>query len=144
MSDEGYRVISRSRRARTAARDTRRAYLILLDIRLPDLDGLSLLERLRADHSDAAVIIMTADVTSRNAIRATQLGAFHYVSKPINDEHLLVQIRWRSDRKLEREVRSLRSTSENNVGIPGMVGHGLQMQEVYKLIGESRTRRRPP
>src|SRR5207302_9782175 len=106
--------------------------LMLLDIRLPDLDGLTVLERLRAAHSDAAVIIMTADTSSRNAIRATQLGAFDYVSKPINDDHLLVQIRRALEyRKLEHEVRSLRSSPEMNLAIPGMVGHSVQMQEVY-------------
>jgi two-component system, NtrC family, response regulator AtoC len=137
LADEGYNVLQADRGEqglRLAIREE--PDLILLDIRLPDLDGLSLLERLRADHSDAAVIIMTADTTSSNAIRATQLGAFDYVSKPINDDHLLVQIRRALEyRKLEREVRSLRSTPENNVSIPGMVGHSLQMQEVYKLIG---------
>jgi two-component system, NtrC family, response regulator AtoC len=137
LADEGYNVLQADRGEqglRLAMREE--PDLILLDIRLPDLDGLSLLERLRADHSDAAVIIMTADTTSSNAIRATQLGAFDYVSKPINDDHLLVQIRRALEyRKLEREVRSLRSTPENNVSIPGMVGHSLQMQEVYKLIG---------
>jgi two-component system, NtrC family, response regulator AtoC len=137
LADEGYNVIQADRGEqglRLAIREE--PDLILLDIRLPDLDGLSLLERLRADHCDAAVIIMTADTASRNAIRATQLGAFDYVSKPINDDHLLVQIRRALEyRKLEREVRSLRSTPENNVSIPGMVGHSLQMQEVYKLIG---------
>jgi DNA-binding NtrC family response regulator len=137
LADEGYTVLQADRGEqglRLAMREE--PDLILLDIRLPDLDGLSLLERLRADHSDAAVIIMTADTTSSNAIRATQLGAFDYVSKPINDDHLLVQIRRALEyRKLEREVRSLRSTPENNVSIPGMVGHSLQMQEVYKLIG---------
>jgi two-component system, NtrC family, response regulator AtoC len=137
LADEGYSVLQADRGEqglRLAMREE--PDLILLDIRLPDLDGLSLLERLRADHSDAAVIIMTADTTSSNAIRATQLGAFDYVSKPINDDHLLIQIRRALEyRKLEREVRSLRSTPENNVSIPGMVGHSLQMQEVYKLIG---------
>jgi len=137
LADEGYNVLQADRGEqglRLAIREE--PDLILLDIRLPDLDGLSVLERLRADHSDAAVIIMTADTTSSNAIRATQLGAFDYVSKPINDDHLLVQIRRALEyRKLEREVRSLRSTPENNVSIPGMVGHSLQMQEVYKLIG---------
>jgi DNA-binding NtrC family response regulator len=137
LADEGYNVLQADRGEqglRLAMREE--PDLILLDIRLPDLDGLSLLERLRADHSDAAVIIMTADTTSSNAIRATQLGAFDYVSKPINDDHLLVQIRRALEyRKLEREIRSLRSTPENNVSIPGMVGHSLQMQEVYKLIG---------
>ena len=137
LADEGYTVLQAERGEqglRVAMREE--PDLILLDIRLPDLDGLHLLERLRADHSDAAVIIMTADTTSSNAIRATQLGAFDYVSKPINDDHLLVQIRRALEyRQLEREIRSLRSTPENNVSIPGMVGHSLQMQEVYKLIG---------
>jgi two-component system response regulator AtoC len=137
LADEGYDVLQADRGEQGLRLATREEPdLILLDIRLPDLDGLSLLERLRADHSDAAVIIMTADTTSRNAIRATQLGAFDYVSKPINDDHLLVQIRRALEyRKLEHEVRSLRSTPENNVSILGMVGHSLQMQEVYKLIG---------
>jgi DNA-binding NtrC family response regulator len=137
LADEGYHVIPavRGEQGLQLAK-TQEPDLILLDIRLPDLDGLTLLEQLRAEHRDAAVIIMTADTTSRNAIRATQLGAFDYVSKPINDDHLLVQIRRALEyRKLEREVRSLRSTPENNVCIPGMVGHSLQMQEVYKLIG---------
>jgi two-component system response regulator AtoC len=137
LGDEGYKVIQADRGEqglRLAA--SHEPDLILLDIRLPDFDGLSLLERLRANHNDAAVIIMTADTTSQNAIRATQLGAFDYVSKPINDDHLLVQIRRALEyRKLEHEVRSLRSIPENNVSIPGMVGHSLQMQEVYKLIG---------
>ena len=137
LADEGYNVIQADRGEQGLRLATsEEPDLILLDIRLPDLDGLRLLERLRADHNDAAVIIMTADTTSRNAIRATQLGAFDYVSKPINDDHLLVQIRRALEyRKLEHEVRSLRSTPENNVSIPGMVGHSLQMQEVYKLIG---------
>ena len=137
LAEEGYTVLQAElgeQGLRLAMREE--PDLILLDIRLPDLDGLRLLERLRADQSDAAVIIMTADTTSSNAIRATQLGAFDYVSKPINDDHLLVQIRRALEyRKLEREIRSLRSTQENNVSIPGMVGHSLQMQEVYKLIG---------
>jgi len=137
LTDEGYNVIQADRGEQgLRLATTEEPDLILLDIRLPDFDGLSLLARLRADHNDAAVIIMTADTTSRNAIRATQLGAFDYVSKPINDDHLLVQIRRALEyRKLEHEVRSLRSTPENNLSIPGMVGHSLQMQEVYKLIG---------
>lgn len=137
LRDEGYEVVQAERGEqglRLAMREE--PDLVLLDIRLPDLDGLAVLERLRAGHNDAAVIIMTADTSSRNAIRATQLGAFDYVSKPINDDHLLVQIRRALEyRKLEHEVRNLRSIPQSNLAIPGMVGHSLQMQEVYKLIG---------
>ena len=83
--------------------------LVLLDIRLPDVNGLTVLQKLRAGHSDAAVIVMTAETTSSNAIRSTQHGAFDYISKPINEEHLILLIhRALEYRKLEKEVRSFR------------------------------------
>jgi two-component system response regulator AtoC len=137
LADQGYEAL----KAETGAEGLRLALqaepdLILLDIRLPDFDGLTLLERLRAGSNDAAVIIMTADTTSSSAIRATSLGAFDYVSKPIDDEHLVVLIeRALEYRKLEREVRALRRKPGEAPSIPSMVGHSLAMQEVYKLIG---------
>jgi DNA-binding NtrC family response regulator len=137
LSDEGYEV-SKAETGTQGLRLARqeRPDLALLDIRLPDLDGLTLLERLRAEELDTAVIIMTADTSSSNAIRATRLGAFDYVSKPIDDEHLLILIqRALQYRKLEKEVDILRKHSAGHAAIPGMVGHSLPMQEVYKLIG---------
>jgi DNA-binding NtrC family response regulator len=137
LEDEGFEVLQ----AESGATGFHRALheepeLILLDIRLPDVDGITLLRRLRASHSEAAVIVMTADTTSSNAIRATQYGAFDYISKPINDDHLLVLIRRALEyRQLEREVRNLRQTPADTPTIPGMVGHSLPMQEVYKMIG---------
>src|SRR5262249_18711703 len=63
-------------------------------------------------------------------------GAFDYVSKPINDEHLLILIRRALEyRSLEKEVRDLRRSSPRVPMIPGIVGHSLPMQAVYKLIG---------
>jgi two-component system response regulator AtoC len=137
LEDEGYEPL----KAETGGEGLRLAMeagpdLILLDIRLPDLDGLTVLERLREHSNDAAVIIMTADTASSTVIRATNLGAFDYVSKPINDEYLVVLIeRALEYRKLEREVRDLRRKPGEAPSIPGMVGHSLVMQEVYKLIG---------
>jgi DNA-binding NtrC family response regulator len=137
LSDEGYEPL----KAETGEQGLLVALreepdLILLDIRLPDLDGLTVLERLRAGYNDAAVVIMTADTTSSTAIRATRLGAFDYVSKPINDEHLVVLIQRALEyRKLEKELRDLRKKPGSPSGIPGIVGHSLAMQEIYKLIG---------
>jgi len=137
LSDEGYKVL----KAETGEAGLRVALqeepdLILLDIRLPDVDGLTVLQRVRAAYCDAAVIIMTANTTSSNAIRAMQYGAFDYVSKPINDEHLILLIQRALEyRKLEKEVRSLRQVPGQAPSIPGMVGHSLAMQEVYKMIG---------
>jgi two-component system, NtrC family, response regulator AtoC len=137
LADEGYEVL----KAQTGEEGLRVTLqqepdLILLDIRLPDVNGLTVLQQLRAGQSDAAVIVMTADTTSSNAIRATQYGAFDYISKPINDEHLIVLIqRALQYRKLEKEVHSLRKIPPEAPNIPGMVGHSLAMQEVYKMIG---------
>jgi len=137
LADEGYEVL----KAQTGQEGLRVALqqhpdVVLLDIRLPDVNGLTVLQKLRAGQSDAAVIVMTADTTSSNAIRSTQYGAFDYISKPINDEHLIVLIqRALQYRKLEKEVRSLRKIPPEAPNIPGMVGHSLAMQEVYKMIG---------
>lgn len=137
LEDEGYSVIE----AACGEDGLRLALseepeLILLDIRLPDIDGITILQRLRAGHCGAAVIIMTAETSSVNAIRATQFGAFDYLSKPINDEHLLLLIRRALEyRQLERDVRQLREPSVQEAAVPGMVGHTPAMQEVYKVIG---------
>ena len=137
LEDEGYEVLrAESGEVGLALALREEPDLVLLDVRLPDLDGITVLQRLRAGHSDAAVLIMTADTTSSNAIRATQYGAFDYISKPINDDHLLVLIgRALEYRKLENEVRRLRHSSPQAAAIPGMIGHSLPMQEVYKMIG---------
>jgi two-component system, NtrC family, response regulator AtoC len=137
LADEGYEVL----KAQTGEEGLRMTLqqepdLVLLDIRLPDVNGLTVLQRLRASHCDAAVIVMTAETTSSNAIRATQYGAFDYISKPINDEHLILLIqRALQYRKLEKEVRNFRKIPLEAPNIPGMVGQSLAMQEVYKMIG---------
>jgi len=79
---------------------------------------------------------MTAYATSSNAIKATQFGAFDYITKPINDEHLIPLIRRALEyRELEQQVSSLKTTAPKQPAIPGIVGHGPAMQEIYKMIG---------
>ncbi len=135
LGDEGFDV-SQADRGQTGLTIARQEDpdLILLDIRLPDVDGLKVLEQIRQEGIDAAVIVMTADATSNNAIRATQLGAFDYIAKPINYNHLLVMIRRALEyRCLEHELQQFRTAPSQ---IPtAFVGHSRAMQEVYKLIG---------
>ena len=137
LADEGYDVLTAAdgATAQTIALQ-QEPDLILLDIRLPDIDGLTVLEKLRQGYCDAAVIVMTAYATSNNAIKATQYGAFDYITKPINDEHLNLLIRRALEyRTLEREVSNFKTTSQGQRAIPAIVGHGPAMQDVYKMIG---------
>jgi DNA-binding NtrC family response regulator len=111
LKDEGYDVLKAGDGERGLTRVlSEEPDLVLLDIRLPKMDGLTVLQRMRQGYNDAAVLIMTADTTSSNAIKATQYGAFDYITKPINLDHLLILVKRALEyRDLEREVRSLRS-----------------------------------
>ncbi len=114
----------------------------LLDIRMPSMDGLTVLRRAREGGSDSALIVMTAHGDSGTAIDAMKLGAFDYVSKPLDFKVVLTQVeRAIEQRKLARELKASRSSSEEDpvtAAFAGhcMVGHSPAMQHVYKLIGQ--------
>jgi two-component system nitrogen regulation response regulator GlnG len=67
--------------------------VVVLDVGLPGLDGLAVLERLKAAHPALPIIMLTGSHEIRTAVRATQLGAFDYLTKPLDPEVLLVSVR---------------------------------------------------
>jgi two-component system response regulator AtoC len=136
LCDEGYQVLVAENGERGLSLTlSEEPDLLLLDIRLPDVDGLTVLERMRAGYSEAAAIVMTADNTPANAIRATQLGAFDYIAKPLDVDHLLLLVQRALEyRSLEREVRTLRNGGAP-AALSAFVGHSPAMQDTYKRIG---------
>ena len=66
--------------------------LVLLDIRLPGMDGIEVLERIKATDEGMEVILVTAVKTVRTAVAAMKLGAFDYVTKPFDEDELLVLV----------------------------------------------------
>lgn len=112
-----------------------RPEVVLLDVRMPKLDGLEVLQKLRHEGSDSAVIVMTAYEDSRTVIEAMKFGAFDYVSKPIDSRQLLTQIdRAIQHRKLARELKTGQPRAQTE--FEGLIGHSPGMQRVYKLIGQ--------
>ena len=109
---------------------------LLLDIRMPKLDGMRLL-RLLQDRDDApAVLVMTAYGASSIAIEAMKLGAYDYLPKPLRFDELLLQI----ERAIEsrRSVRLLESYRLDEADAESrLTGSSPPMQEVYKLIGRA-------
>jgi DNA-binding NtrC family response regulator len=83
--------------------------VILLDLQLPDVSGLDVLGRLRGTAPDVPVVMMTAHAEVKTAVRATQLGAFDYLTKPIDlDEIVVITRRALETRVLKAEVQDLR------------------------------------
>jgi len=108
----------------------------LLDIRMPGLDGLEVLKKAREGGSDTALIVMTAHGDSTTAIEAMKLGAFDYVTKPIDFDRLLPQLhRAIEHRRLAREAAMTPRDRAPNKAL-AIVGHSPAMQHVYKLIGQ--------
>src|SRR5258705_9708155 len=83
--------------------------LVLLDIRLPGMDGIEVLERIKAIDERVEVILVTAVKTVRTAVAAMKLGAFDYLTKPFEEDELLsLSSRALERRALEREGAPLR------------------------------------
>jgi len=119
------------------ARATEEAFdLAFLDVRMPGLDGLEVLSRLRTEAPETAVIVMTAHGSVRSAVEAMQRGAYDYLTKPFdNDEVRLVVDRALGARALAREVVELRTGRDEMWEFGALVGKSPRMQEVYKTIG---------
>ena len=110
----------------------------LVDIRLPDIDGLTLLKEAKKDGLDTSFIVMTAQNTMKNAIEAMKGGAFDYITKPFDlDEMLLVVQRALENRKLSRDFRELKEEVKKKYEPRGnMMGESPAIQKVFKTIGQ--------
>jgi DNA-binding NtrC family response regulator len=111
------------------------ADLVLLDYRLPDLDGIQVLRQVRQIAPDASVIMMTAFSSVDTAVEALKLGAFDYLRKPIDNDELLATIeRALETTRLRREVKHLRDEQNRVFGVGNIIGTSPAMREVFEMI----------
>ena len=115
--------------------------VILTDIRMPEMDGLTFVNRLKASHPQIPVIVMTAHSDLESAVSSYQTGAFEYLPKPFDlDEAIsLVEraVQYHAQRLQEQEQMTSRSASGTNapVSTPDIIGESPAMQEVFRAIG---------
>src|SRR5437870_5819715 len=110
--------------------------VVFLDVRMPGVDGLTALARLREMRADACVVVITAHGTMDTAIQAMQRGAYDYLGKPFDlDEVLLLTERALTARRLTQEVMRLKSGLQEVWEFGAIIGRHPRMQEVYKTIG---------
>jgi len=110
--------------------------LVFVDVRMPGLDGLTALERIRDLRSDVYVVVMTAHGSMDTAIKAMQRGAYDYLNKPFDiDEVLLLTERALAASRLTQEVARLRTGLQEVREFSALIGRHPRMQDVYKTIG---------
>ncbi len=113
--------------------------LAILDIKMPSLSGLEVLDQLKKDKVKTAIIVMTAQDTMRNAVDAMKKGAYDYITKPFElDELEMIVDKAVEARRLAEEVQSLRrEVSGLKVDKEAkIVGQSRAVREVYKTIGK--------
>ena len=109
--------------------------LAIVDLNLPDGDGIEFMTHLKALNPAAEVIILTGHATIESAIRATQKGAFHFVTKPFNLEELMSLIeKALTHKKLQQENQQLRSELNKKYKFDQIIGSSEQIQSVLRLI----------
>jgi two-component system NtrC family response regulator len=115
--------------------DGERFDALLTDQRMPEMNGLELLERIQRLAPEMPVVLMTAYGTVSNAVDAMKRGAADYLTKPFErDELLVVMEKVLRQRRLEDEVVSLRGALKTRYRLDNLVGSSPAMQEVFTLI----------
>src|SRR3954452_10744754 len=113
----------------------RRYFAVVTDLRLPGADGIAVLQQARESDPDCPVIVMTAFGTIENAVEAMKLGAFDFVQKPIDVDHLLLLLRrCREMRELQFENLLLKEEFQQRYRLPAIIGDSPRIVEVSSAI----------
>ena len=136
LSSEGYEVVTASLGSEgLQAAEKERFDLLLVDLRLPDVDGLEVLRRFKEITPDGEVIVISGQSSVEAAVEATKLGAFYFVNKPI----ALDTLQPLAERALQlsvssKEVKQLRNKLQTRSTYEEIVGSSRAMQNLYEII----------
>jgi DNA-binding NtrC family response regulator len=136
LANEGYQVTAAASGTEALAqfKQTDLA-LVISDLRLPDLDGISLLKKARELVPEAEVVMITGHGSIENAVEAMRLGAYDFIQKPLDSAALLKTVAKALEKqRLASENRQLRRQLQQRCGADALIGDSPVMQSVKQLI----------
>lgn len=144
LREKGYEVLTAEDGEKgLEAVQQERPDIVILDIRLPGMDGLEVLQRMKREVKDVSVIMITGYHDMESAIQAMKLGAYDYIHKPIDVDELEVTInKVVNALTLNSRLEDLLLEISQEYKVNNIVGKTKAMQEIFKIIGlvsESRT-----
>lgn len=108
--------------------------LLITDLRMPDQSGIELLRSITEEEIQTTVIMVTAFGSIETAVQAMRLGAYDYITKPIDYDALLVAVNRAMERQnLIEEVRNLRSALDRRYGFENIIGHSKSLLRVLEM-----------
>ncbi len=136
LTEEGHRVDSAASGQKALELVRLKSYdVVLTDLKMPEIDGLQLLSEVKQVDSETSVILMTAFGTIEDAVAAMKLGAFDFITKPFDTEHLCVLVsRALENRRMVAENTMLRQELLAKSGFGNIIGKNEKMVEISRLI----------
>lgn len=136
LQDEGYKVRTAADGFRALAAASEFAPdVVLTDLKMPGMDGLSLMARIKETDPEVDVVLMTAFGDVENAVEAMRAGASNYLTKPLNSDELLVVLeRCLGGVALKRETKRLKEEVAGKYKFENIVGQSTEMQSVFKTV----------
>lgn len=109
--------------------------LVILDVGLPGISGIDVLENIRAEGRDLPVIIITAYEDVASAVTSMRLGAYDYITKPFQLENVKITVEKALERaSLQKEVEQTRQRLKDEYGVSRIIGTSPAMQEVFEMV----------
>jgi two-component system, NtrC family, response regulator AtoC len=140
LKTEGYHVLEAETGAAALEKLPDGVDLVLLDYRLPDTDGVSVLRKIKEFDQDILVILLTAYASVDTAVEAMKLGAYHFANKPFNlDEVVSTVERALETTRLRREVRQYRSNAARPYSLHSIVGSSAAITSLRHLMARIAT-----
>jgi DNA-binding NtrC family response regulator len=138
LRDEGYDVETAADAFKALGKyESFAPHVVVTDLKMPGMDGIELVKKIRASEDPAAVVVMTAFGAVSSAVDSMRAGAADYLTKPLNfDELLVVLDKVFETQQLRREARQLRQRVRDRVAPGNIVGTAPPMQRVFEIVDQ--------